>query len=182
MFGPVSPGCLVMSHFEVAKEVEVCMLFKISHEVFQCGAGDKVRNMVLLSFMEDENPNSGLDVEICVDTRQDKFYVRDGSGQQVQFRLENRWHMMVLRLQRVKGLINYENQVNCELFIDSFEPQRRFAYPQMKVGVKQRFYLALGNTVARFTHERPSKFFWGKCSLPLFCQGLPDTKQLKEMD
>jgi hypothetical protein len=52
----------------------------------------------------------------------------------------------------------------------------------MKVGLKQKFILALGNTAGYFTHERPSKFFWGKCSLPLFCQGIPDTKQLKEMD
>jgi hypothetical protein len=36
--------------------------------------------MVLLSLAEDENANAGLDVEICVDRRQDKFYVRDGSG------------------------------------------------------------------------------------------------------
>ena len=70
-----------MSHFEVAKEVEVCMLFKISQEAFQNRSGDSaVRNMVLLSLAEDENPNTGLDVEICVDSRQDKFYVRDGSG------------------------------------------------------------------------------------------------------
>jgi hypothetical protein len=73
--------------------------------------------------------------------------------------------------------------LNVEAAIDSFDTNKRVPYPKLKSAKDQTIQLALGNQPVALLNKKIStaallqKHFHGICSLPLFCQGIPDTHQ-----
>lgn len=71
-----------------------------------------------------------------------------------------------------------ENLISVEASIDTAEPHKRVMYSTVRSDPKAKFYMALGNTVnyCLSPQKETSKVFTGRCSLPMFCTGLPEMK------
>jgi hypothetical protein len=78
------------------------------------------------------------------------------------------------------GLFTNNDTYNLEVYIDKLDHGSRAVYQLPRFDPRQKYLIALGNSVDFCTSNSetkvPNLYFRGRCSLPLFFTGLPDTK------
>lgn len=70
--------------------------------------------------------------------------------------------------------------VSAEVYVDKICPESRINFGDFKSSDRSKFHLAIGNSVDCCLDDlKTSKPFKGRCSIPLFCTGLPDCKSIE---
>jgi hypothetical protein len=70
--------------------------------------------------------------------------------------------------------------VSAEVYVDKIGPESRVNFGDFKSFDRSKFHLALGNSVECCLDDlKTSKPFKGRCSIPFFCTGLPDSKGIE---